>query len=220
MWRYKVGDFQLPVEKALGIRPKIVTADGVEKRLHRIGWLERWRAKRQVASIRKAVETANRSHVKWADAGGVVYAEQSQGFEALRAYAKWLDCRERFSEFVTPPEGDYYKHPAFVAEIDSPSCPHLVGHDCYNGYFLPCEFDSLAEVEPYLIFGHWPASRSVGSSQKLVRELAAVQAELQVPEKYEYPVDDPLLPVRTAYLQLLEIAELSCRHGLPVIFWG
>jgi hypothetical protein len=47
-----------------------------------------------------------------------------------------------------------------------------------------------------------------------------VQAQLQVPEGYEYQADDALVDVKLAYLELKEIAELSHGHGLPVIFWG
>jgi hypothetical protein len=49
--------------------------------------------------------------------------------------------------------------------------------------------------------------------------LQSVQAELRVPVGYEYPADDPLVAVKAAYLQLREVAELSCRHGSPVIIW-
>lgn len=220
LWRFKVGDFRSPIEAATGISPKVVTADGVEDRPARVGWLGRWRARRQVAAIRNAVEAANGTRVRWADEGGVVYAEQSRGFEPLRAYARWLDCRHKFSEFGAPTEGDYYKHPVMAAEVSRLSCPHLVGHDCYNGYYLPCEFQRLAAVEAYLIFGQWPGSRAVGSAPRLLRELDSVQSELRVPAEYSYPADDPLLAVKAAYLQLREVAELSCRHGLPVIFWG
>jgi hypothetical protein len=220
LWRFKVGDFSSPIEVATGIRPKIVTPDGTEERPARVGWLGRWRARRRVAAIRKAVEAANNTRVQWSDEGGVVYAGQSRGFEPLRAYAWWLDCRDRFPEFGAPPEGDYYKHPVMAAEVGRLSCPHLVEHDCYNGYHLPCEFERVVEVEPYLIFGQWPASRPVGSAPRLLRELESVQAALRAPDAYDYPADDPLVAVKAAYLQLREVAELSCRHELPIIFWG
>jgi hypothetical protein len=220
LWRFKAGDFRSPIEAATGIRPKIVTANGIEEQLARVGWLVRWRARRQVAAIRKAVAAANGARIKWSDDGGVVYAEQSFGFEPLRAYAKWLDCRDRFPEFDPPPDGDYYKHPVFATKVQRLSCPHLVEHDCYSGYFLPCEFGRMAHVEPYMIFGRWPAPRSVGSAPRLVRELNTVQSKLELPEDYDYGADDPLLAVKAAYLQLRRVAELSCQHGLPVIFWG
>ena len=220
LWRYKVGDFRSPIETSTGIRPKIVTADGIDDRPARVGWLQRLRARREVAAIRKAVKAANGNSIHWTDEGAVVYARQSWGLEALKAYARWLDCRDEFPRFESPPEGDYYKHPVLFTQVARPSCPHLTGHDLYNGYFLPCEFERLVDVEPYMIFGRWPASRTVGSTPRLLRELDTVQAELRVPARYEYRADDPLAAVKAAYLQLREVAELSCRHSLPVIFWG
>lgn len=220
LWRFKAGDFRSPIEAATGVRPKIATVDGIEEVPVSIGWLDRWRARRQVAAVRRAVESVNQTRLRWDDEGGVAYSAQSGGMEALRAYARWLDCVDQMPEFTPPPEGDYYKHPVMELEIERPSCPHLVGHDCHNGYFLPCEFARLVEVEPYLIFGHWPASRSVGSSVRLRRELDSVQERLGVAEGHDDPPDGPLAAVKTAYLQLRKAAELSCRHGLPIIFWG
>lgn len=213
LWRFKVGDFRSPIEAAIGFRPKIVTADGIEDQRGSVGWFERWRAKRQVVAIRKAVEAVNQTRIRWKDDGDVVYCEQSGRMDALKAYAKWLDCRDQFPEFTAPPDEDYSKHPAMELEVERLSCPHLLGHDCYNGYFLPCEFEKLAEVEPYMIFGHWPASRSVGSSVRLLRELDLIQEQLQAAE-------DDRDPVKVAYLQMREAAELSCRYKLPMIFWG
>jgi hypothetical protein len=220
LWRYKVGDFCSQIEAATGIRPKIVTADGIEELPVKAGWYSRWKAKRQVAAIRKAVEATNHVGIRWVDQGGVVYAEQSGGFEGLRTYARWLDCRDEFPEFGPAPEGNYYKHQVWRAKVEQLSCPHLVGHDCYSGYYLPCEFDTIVNVEPYMIFGRWPASRTVGSTPRLVRELEKVYSELRVPNDYGYPQDDPLIFVKAAYLQLRHAAELSLQHGLPIIFWG
>jgi hypothetical protein len=220
LWRFKAGDIRSPIESAIGLRPKILTADGVYKWPALGGWLERRRASQQVKAIRSAVEAANGNRIRWADDGEVVYSAPSHGFEPLRAYAKWLDCRDRVPKFEPPPEGDYYKHPAMTAEVSRLSCPHLVQHDLYNGYYLPCEFERMVDVEPYMIFGKWPASRPVGSAPRLLRELEVVQAKLRVPGGYDYPKDDSLLQVKRAYLQLCEVAELSCRHRLPVIFWG
>jgi hypothetical protein len=220
LWRFKVGDFRSPIEDAIGLRPKIMTSDGIEERPKPSGWIARWRARREVAAVRKAVEATNRTPARWNDEGEVVFSQQSAGFEPLQAYAAWLDCRDRIPEFEPPPDRDYGKHPAMLDEGPPLACPHLVGHDCFAGYFLPCEFERLVEVEPYLIHGEWPASRRVGSSPRLVRELDAIQELLRVPDDWPYPQDDPLGAVKAAYLQLRTVAELSCRHGLPIIFWG
>ncbi len=220
LWRFKAGDFRSPIEVATGIRPKIVTPDGIEPGPDPVGWLGRWRARRQVAAIRRAVEAVHRSRIRWDDEGGVVYAEQSRGIEPLRAFAKWLDCEAQFPEFTRPPDNDYYQHPVMPLELHQVSCPHLVWHDCFNGYYLPCEFEELMHVEPHTIYGHWPATRPVGSSLRLLRELDLVQERLQVPSTCDYALEDPLLAVKAAYLQMREAAELSCRQGLPIIFWG
>jgi hypothetical protein len=99
----EVQDWRLPpVEAATGIRPKEVTAGSIGERPVRVGWLGQLRTRREVAAIRRAVKAANSTPIRWADEGGVVYAEPSRGFEPLRAYAKWLDCREQFPEFGTP----------------------------------------------------------------------------------------------------------------------
>jgi hypothetical protein len=220
LWRFKVNDFVSPIEAAIGIRPKIITADGVQERPTAVGWLERWRARRQIAAIRKEVESANGVRIRWNDEGECVYAEQAHGLLALQVFAKWLDCRDRLPKFSPPSNGDYAHHSVGAIQVDRLSCPHLVKHDCHSGYYLPCEFEYLAQVEPYMVFGHWPATRPVGSSPRLLRELDMVQAELSVPADYQYSAEDPLAAVKEAYWQLREVAELSCRHGLPIIFCG
>ena len=100
IWRFKVGDFSSPINSKLGIRPKIVTPEGIQECSAKVGWFARWRARRKVAAIRKAVELANSTPANWKDEGEVVYAEQSCGIEPLRAYAFWLDLRDQMSEFM------------------------------------------------------------------------------------------------------------------------
>ena len=220
LWKFKAGDFTSPIESALGVRPKYATPDGIVEQPTSVSWWARWRAKREVAAIRKAVAKTNRTEVRWNDEGGMVFSCQWPHFAPIRAYATWLDCRDRLAEFTTPPDDDYYKHPALEQEVEKLSCPHLVQHGLYSGYFLPCDFEVMGDVEPYKIFGQWPASHSVGSSPRLLRELDFVQEHLQVPDGDEYDQADPLSRVKEDYAQLREIAELSVRHGLPIIFWG
>ena len=218
--RFKTDDFRSPVEIATGVRPKIVTSDGVFERPIRTGWREQWKARREIRKIRRAVEWVNRTRISWRDEGNVIYSEQSPGIEGLRAYARWLDCRKQFPEFGQPPEGNYYKHPVMAIQIAKPSFPHLINHSCYNGYFLPCEFETVVEVEPYMIFGTWPATRQVGSSFRLLHELEPLNRDLKSPNDYIWANDDPMAPVKYGYSQLRTVAELSCQHGLPIIFWG
>ena len=68
----------------------------------------------------------------------MAYGEQSGGFEALRAYAKWLDYRDLLLTFDLPPEGNYYEHPVMSPKFARPlTYPQLVEHDCFCGYYLP-----------------------------------------------------------------------------------
>jgi hypothetical protein len=222
LWRFKVGDFRSPIETSLGIRPKIVTPDGILDDAPRTSWWAKWQARRKVAAVRRAAEKANGVSVRWQDEGDVVYSQQAiVGFEALRAYARWLDCRDQFPTFDDPPEQNYYKHPAVSAAVAKRSCPQLVAHGCYSGYFLPCEFEQLVQVEPYTIAGTWNFTRSVGSTPQLLRELNVVQETLQVPDEYECMNDGtPHWQVKFGYRQLLTMARLSLQHELPIIFWG
>jgi hypothetical protein len=151
LWRFKLGDFRSPVEIATGIRPKIVTAHGILEQAAPVGWLEWWRAKRQVDAIRKAAELVNNARLKWDDEGDVDYAEQSPGMEALRAYAKRMDCADQMPEFAASPEKNYYKHPVWGLGVERLSCPHLVEHDCYN---ISCRASLPG----------WPGSSRTGSS--------------------------------------------------------
>jgi hypothetical protein len=218
--RVKVGDFRSPIEAAIGIRPKIVTPEGILQLPKSVNWLQRWRAKQEVKAIRKAVEAANGIQIRWMDRGEVVYAEQAHGLDALRAFAKWLDCREQFPRFSVMPESDYHEHPIWSVMVPRVSCPHLVTHDCFNGFYLPCEFERVVPVETNMILGKLSATRPVGSSLRLLRELDFLQKVLKVPSGYQQVENDRLHPVKAAYIQLRTIAELSVKHRLPIIFWG
>jgi hypothetical protein len=109
-----------------------------------------------VAAIRKSVAKANRTAIPWSDDGKMVFSARWPDFAPIRAYASWLDCCDRLPEFTPPPEDDHSKHPALEQEIARLSCPHLVEHGLYNGYFLPCEFMVMGDLEPYKMSGHWP----------------------------------------------------------------
>ncbi len=220
LWKFKVGDFTSPIESALGIRPKFASPEGISEQPTSVSWWARWRAKREVATIRKSVSKMNRSDLRWNDEGRMVFSCQWPDFTSIRAYASWLDCRDRLPGFTPPPENDYSKHEAFQQEIARPTCPQLVQHGLYNGYFLPCDFEVMGDVEPYKIMGQWPASHPVGSTARLLVELDFVQEHLQVSDDYEYDEDDALRSVKEDYIQLRKAAELSIHYGLPIIFWG
>jgi hypothetical protein len=174
LWRFKAGDFSSPLER-IGMKPKIVTWGGVISQLKPSIALARWRAKRDVAALKRTLTRELGVRVAWRDNGPVVYSEQCRPLEALRTFAKWLDQRERLPTFDDPPEDNFDKHPALSAKAESPlSFPQLVGHSCYTGYSLPCEFDRVVKAEPYTFF-HWTLHRSVGSTPRLVDELDRVK---------------------------------------------
>lgn len=220
LWRFKVGDYRSPIEAAIGRRPKIITGHGAAPQPIAAGWVERWRARRKVTAVRKTVERENGVRLRWNDEGDVVFAQQGYGLLSLQVFAMWLHRRDRFPVFEPPANGDYVKHPVVKADLGRLSCPHLVRHDLTSGYYLLCEFEKITQVEPYMIFGRWPAIRPVGSSPRLLRELDFVQKELQAPADYKYSADDPRASVKQAYLQLRQAATLSCEHELPIVFCG
>src|SRR5438046_1268988 len=100
IWRFKAGDFSSSLE-ALGITPTIITPDGImlRRRKSRVSFLTRWRAKRQTRQLRSAIEAESGHPIRWNDEGEVAYSEQAGGFEALRAFARWLDCRDLLPNF-------------------------------------------------------------------------------------------------------------------------
>ncbi len=220
IWKFKVGDFTSPIEAALGIRPRYATDEGVDEIAPNTSWWARFKAKREVAAIRKAVARANGVKVDWRDDGQKVLSERWPDFAALSAYAYWLDCRETMPEFAPPPDGDYRKHPVYQQDVTVRSCPQIVGHSLYNGYVLPCDFPSLVQVEPYKIFGTWDASRSVGSAPQMLRELNAVREVLNPNGDDSDPESDPLDLAKQDERFLRELVETSISRDLPIIFWG
>jgi hypothetical protein len=219
LWRFKAGDTRTAVEIATGIKPKIVDGNGDIVEGPPPGWWVRWKARREVASLCRKVGRVNGTRIRWPDEGGQVYVQQSVGMGSLRAFARWLDLRDQFQSFDAPPKRDFYKHPVMKVKR-SWSFPHLVRHCCYNGYFLPCDFETPTEVEPYLIFGQWPANRNVASSVRLRDELRRIRPEFDALTS-SMPSREPHLEhVGEALAQLEKVARISCEENLPIIFWG
>jgi len=236
LWRFKAGYFELPLEKKLGLKLTIVSTVGMYTLPYRWRWFTAYSARREVRSIKKVVAAQTGVTIDWKDDGPIVYSERPGGFEDLRAYAKWLDYRDEIPDFTAPEDRDFYKHPVWkLSDVDKMSCPHLVKHDCYSGYFLPCDFPRIVEVEGYESFGQ-SFKRHVGSSFQLRRELELINQYLQLNVEQWYNdtsthsehvtingrshVADPLYYVKWCYAVLQEASKLSCERGLPIIFWG
>jgi hypothetical protein len=222
IWRFKVGDFDSPLER-LAPAEKIhyATPGGIVSKLDLRGRLSRWRARREVRAVARAVSAANGVAVSWVDEGPCVYDAQFRGEHPLKSYIWWLERRDLLGEFHLPEDGSEAAGRVWQTGQDRPvSHPHLWENGFYNDYFLPAEFERVVEVEPYLVFGRSEAARSVSSTPQALRELEALNRHLRADPDYEWRDDDPLAAVKLAFNHVWQILDLSHRHGLPVIFWG
>src|SRR5437016_2046739 len=204
LWRFKVGDFETPVEQLAGgpDRASYVSAGGVWQRASVRGFFARRRARKEVAAIVRAVEARNGHQISWRDDGTVARCEQFRTREPMRAYLYWLDRRDLIPAFEPPAGGDYSTHHFFQIARDRPPTmfPHLNRNGVYNDYMLPCDFEHPVEVEPYLILD--TLRRVVSSSIRALHELQQMNDELQVNDDFEWSDADPLSDVKIAYLQL------------------
>lgn len=173
IWRFKAGDFRSPLND-IGLSPLIVGPDGVQRPEDTCGpgFVSGWKARRATRQLRREIETEIGHAVRWNEEGEVAYAEQGHGFQALRAFAKWLDYRDLFPTFELPPDGNYYDHPVMSDELARPLMyPQVVEHCCHSGYYVPAELERVVYVEPFQSWGGLTFKRSVGSSPRLLTEL-------------------------------------------------
>jgi hypothetical protein len=222
IWKFKAGDFTSPLE-ALGAAPVVVSPGGITQREPGTpaSFITRWKAKRATRRLRREIEAEVGHAVEWNEDGYVAYSEQGQPFEILRAYAKWLDYRDLLPTFDPPPEDDYHKHPVMTDNLARPlTYPQLVAHSCYSGYFIPTDLERVVYVERYTIWDTWRFKRSVGSSLRLLADLEQLGQVLEVDEHYQWTQGDPLAPVKAAFAQLFEIAKISRKMNLPIVFHG
>jgi hypothetical protein len=215
--KFKRGEYTLGSERVSGMKATIMTATGqtYERKLSEI------RARNEIEKIQEAVRMANRgATITWMDEGEVVFAEQIWWtFTGLKAYARWVDLREEFPTFDSPPAHDWYKHPTCVWKGEKDwTFPAVVGHSLFAGYLLPCDFTRSVLVEPYII-GSWKFFKSVGSAMRMLPEIEGLAELLGVKE--EAPSDDDFMnDVRLGAWMLRKAVRLACAKGLPVIFFG
>ncbi len=225
IWRFKARDFTPPVQRLLGSDVPSYTVSpsrivGSDRKAAR-GAIVRWRARRSVAQLRRAIKRQLGRPVLWNNDGDVAYGEQASDFAPLRAFAAWLDHRDQLPRFEPPSTGNYYEHPARLAGPTRPlTYPQVLNHDCFAGYFLPVDFEPIVHVESYTIAGTWTFHRAVGSSPRLMAELTAMGGEIDVVERDGLADADAIRQVRRQFEQLSEIASISCRTRLPIIFYG
>jgi hypothetical protein len=222
MWRYKIGDFESPLERS-GLSPNVFfsTPEGIFTRLDIRGRISKWRAKREVRGIARQVSAANGCPITWVDEGDVVYAEQFRTAHALWAYIWWLERQDLLGSFVLPEEGSEAAGVFWQTEPDRPTAyPHLSQNGYFNDYFLPADFERVVKVEPHKLGGWYEVSKSVCSTPRALRELHVLDEHLRVPADYTWEEGDPLAPVKATFSQVRTFLSMSDRHGLPVIFWG
>lgn len=222
LWRYKVGDFESPLERS-GLVPVVhyVTPEGIFTRFDLRGRISRWRAKREVRAVAREVSAANGKKITWTDEGDVVYTEQFHGVHPLWSFIWWLERRDLLGDFHMPAEGSVEAGAYWQTAPDRPTAfPHLSNNGFYNDYFLPADFERVVKVEPHKLGGWYEVARSVSSTPRALAELEALDKHLRVPANYQWQEDDPFAPVKGTFAQVRDFLELSHRHGLPVIFWG
>ena len=224
MWRFKAGDVETAVQRLFGDQSHVITPRGILRPERIKGFFAKRRAKRQVRAIVAEAEKELNVSIHWNDDGETVHAEQaSWGFEAFRAYAKWLDLREFFPTFDEPPNGNFYEHPAMKCKGE-PSrqfrFSHIIDHSCHSGYFVPCQFDRVVYVEPFQAFGgRFTFRHSFGSSFTLGKQLNAIAELMPTANASDLPESTRELVV-AGFDTLNRLASNSIKHQLPIIFWG
>jgi hypothetical protein len=184
------------------------------------GYLARRRARRQVRQVIAEAEEKLNARLNWNDDGPTVCAQQAWwGFEALRASAKWLDLRDHLPSFDDPPEGNFYKHPAWKDDSRRYRFSHIIDHSCHSGYFVPCRFDPVVLVEPYQVFGRFTFYHSFGSSHTLADQLDALEEHIPAENASDIAATARDL-IRHGFATLKQFSQASITHALPIVFWG
>lgn len=220
--RFKIGDFETPLQQAFGLDAvrvidpygqEVASADNSSNLFGKL--YNKWKAKRSVAEIRRQIKKVNGPIPKWDEFAECVYSEQSFGTEAVRAFAKWIYLGNTAATFAVPEEGDYYKHSAWQAgSNDRVKRSHLIRNGCCNDYIVPARFEHCVEVDSYKILGRHDATRCVSSSQRIQEELVNLKDEFKKLSRNDFE------PVLDGYELLKEVIHLSVTRNLPVVFWG
>ena len=210
LWRFKLGDFR-PVAAEKSVARQL--GDWGKSPLRA---MNHFIARDSVRRIRRAVATENGFSVDWQDEGDLVAERKGCEFQAVRAYARWLESFDGRGHFETPVDGNYYKHPCWKAKGRRIQFNQIVDHECCYGYYLPCRFDEVARVEPRKT-DRWTFLRAVGSAPRLLEELGQIGSVLDRASHRHFGDTIVRDEVFRAYRQLTEIAQLSGRHQLPII---
>lgn len=181
MWRFKAGNVETAAHRVMRSKAHIFTPMGLLSPFRFKGFFARRKAQKAVREIVTEAESKLKKPLHWEDHGDVVFSEQaSWGFQALQAYAKWLDLQDLIPSFQDPPDGNFYKHAAITMDKGSREFrfSHITEHCLYSGYFVPCRFDHVVHVEPFESWGGRVFHHSFGSAFTLAAQLALLEPQL------------------------------------------
>lgn len=241
LWRFKAGDYDPALERALGLEPEVIYLSGSSR--PGLAWYRRFLAKfgkpatdpveenrlkriaaqEEVRKLKEEMTGLAGLPIDWPDEGDEVLGQQFYHPEELRAFAAWHERRDELPVFERAPEDNYYKHPARrLAESTQRRFPTLVDHSMHAGYFLPVPFEGVHLVEPFKIFDHWEFHHTVASSHAVLREATDFLRFMTEVEATGGCVGDGvhLKQIRWYGEELKRMCELSLEHQLPVIFHG
>jgi len=229
LWRFCAGDYTSPLaafmEGSGGPPPKRVNVSTGQvtpaPHEHEVGFFERWRARREVARVRRAVRNANGRSVAWKDDGPCVHRSQAHALNPLLAYEAWLSCKDLMPAFEADVSKPWNSHPALRLRHEhgrQSLCPHLIAA-AGSGVFLPCDFATPVVIRTVQI-RKWTFTIMAGSSIRLAAELDRLNQSLKTPDPFvwEEHKSNPLVQVYEGYLEIRKAVELSVKHGLPMIY--
>lgn len=241
LWRFKAGDYDPALERALGLEPEVIYLSGSSR--PGLAWYRRFLAKfgkpvtdaveenrlkriaaqEEVRKLKEEMTGLAGLPIDWPDEGDEVLGQQFYHPEEMQAFAAWHDHRDELPVFEHAPEGDYYKHPArHLPEPQQRRFPTLVDHSLHTGYLLPVPFEGVYKAEPFKIFNHWEAHRCVASSDAMLREtmdFLEFMADVEASESCARGGAN-MKQIRWYGEELKRMCELSLEHRLPVIFHG
>lgn len=229
--KFKCLDYESPLQQAIGTENATLKWSGTiaepiphDTISHAVARTE---AKETLDQLLHAVRHANPgSQITWPDQGDVYFAEQATVLEAAQTYARWLTYQEEFPTFEVE-DDEFESHCVWDLTSKKLLYPQLSLHDCFSGYFFPCDFPNMISFESYQNPIYTMAS-CIGSSIRLREELKEIGKTLGmqwkvgeglVEDKRSFTDRSTMMElVVGALLQLSAAAETSCNKRLPILF--
>lgn len=210
LWKFWAGDYVSPVER---LAPEKYVRVGGAKALYVPDM-----AKHKVRLLQTQILHSTLAEVPWPDDGEVAFSHQfsMQALHAVQAYAAYLQYPPTNLHKPLPFDlkGEYPSPDAFLKGRPT-KYRHLIAHQDERGIYVPLDFEKpvILREDPY----------SVGSTNKLVVELAEIRSTIADCPEWGDPVDEPdesLALVKYGVPFLYECAWASLQHELPIVFDG